>query len=98
MRYDMRMRVDPKNTDQFTECNDSSIRVSKQCLVRKYHSLIILETILFLIWVSISEERKVKSQESIPENTGEDRGVTLLRRQRAHLGVDVCVREVGIGV
>jgi hypothetical protein len=38
------------------------IWVSKQCLVRKYHSSIILKIILFFIWVPISEERKANSR------------------------------------
>jgi hypothetical protein len=35
---------------------------------------------LFLVWVPISEERKIKSRETILENAGDDREVALLRR------------------
>jgi hypothetical protein len=53
------MWVDPKNTGEFTECNDSSIRVFKQCLVIKYRSLdLFLNHFLFSVWVPISEKRK----------------------------------------
>jgi hypothetical protein len=41
--------------------------------------------------------KKIKSQETVPESAGEDHDA-LLRRQHAHLGIDVCVHEVGIGL
>jgi hypothetical protein len=81
-----------------TGCNDSSIRVSKQCLVRKYCTSVILKIVLFSIWVPIFEEKKSKSQEFIPGSAGEDRGIALLRRQHARLAIGVCVREVGISL
>jgi hypothetical protein len=45
----MQMRFDLKNAGQVTGYNDSSIRFSKQCLVGKYHSLIILKIVLISV-------------------------------------------------
>jgi hypothetical protein len=42
--------------------------------------------------------KEIKSQETVPESAGEDREVALLRRQRVHLGIGDCVREVRIGL
>jgi hypothetical protein len=56
--YDMRIWVGPKNTDQFTGCNDSSIWVSKQIWSKISQFRFILKTFLFSVWVSNSEERK----------------------------------------
>jgi hypothetical protein len=53
------MRVGPKDTGQFTECNDNSNLVSKQCLVKNTAVQFILENNYFRVWVPISEERKL---------------------------------------
>jgi hypothetical protein len=45
--YDKRMRVGPKHASQFIGCNDISNWVSKQCLIRKYRSSVILKIVLF---------------------------------------------------
>jgi hypothetical protein len=51
------MRVGPKIADQFTVCNDSSIWVFNQYLVRKYHSSIYFENMYISVWVPNSEEK-----------------------------------------
>jgi hypothetical protein len=41
---------------------------------------IYFKNILFLVWVPNSEEKKNKSQKTVPGSVGEDRGVALIRR------------------
>jgi hypothetical protein len=59
-------------------------------------SVLFLKTILFLDWIPISEEKKIKSQEPVPGSAGEDHRVALLRRWYVCLGIGVDVRGVGI--
>jgi hypothetical protein len=62
----MRMRIGPKNTGQFTGCNDSSIRISKQIWPENTAVKFVFEKYFFLfsIWIPISEERKANLRNS----------------------------------
>jgi hypothetical protein len=44
------------------------ILVSNQSLVKNTADQIYFKNILFLVWVPNSEERRLKSQEAVPEN------------------------------
>jgi hypothetical protein len=90
------MRVGLKNIGQFIGCNDSSIRVSKHIWSENITVQFIFENIFIFCLGSNFWRKKSKSYESVPEKAGEDRGVALLWRQHACLGIGVCVREVRI--
>jgi hypothetical protein len=56
----------------------------------------ILKTVFIFGLGSYFWRKEIKSQETVPESAGEDRGVALLRRQRVRLGISACLREVRI--
>jgi hypothetical protein len=91
------MRIILKNAGQFTRCNDSSIRVSKQVWSEITAIQFFLKHFYFRFG-SYFWRKKTKFQKFGPENAGKDRGVALLRRQHDHLRIGVYVRVVGIGL
>jgi hypothetical protein len=96
--YDMRMRVGLKNADQITGCNDSSSLVSNQVWSQNTTVQIYFKNIFIFCLGSYFWRKKSKSQETVPESTGEDREVALLRRWYTCLKIDVGVRGVGISL
>jgi hypothetical protein len=76
--YDMQMWVCPKNTGQFTGCNDGSIQVSKQCLIGKIPQFNYFKNSFIFGLSSYFWRKKTKFQELIPESAGEDHETALV--------------------
>jgi hypothetical protein len=98
MRYDMRMRVGPKNVGQVPNAYDRSNLVSNQFWSENTAVQIYFKNNFIFGLGSYFWRKEIKSQETVLGSAGEDRGVALLRRQRVRLGINACVREVRIGL